>query len=447
MNKKIAMPLFLLFLIASCLTIPLPVKAQARTIIVPDDFLMISDAIQNATDGDTVLVKRGTYYESTLTIDKAIWLKGEDPLTTKINLNPKWIEYENPIPFQWDQQPHYENALDVIANDVKISGFFINNNVTSMGGLYVVVGNRTQITGNIIQNNAFHLSGSYQVFALNTVNGSIECYSSQYNVIAGNKVSGDIWVNNPSEFMVAPHITNLICGNTVTNGNGIAVGGDGNVIFNNKVMNNSYGIGTAIYASYCIFCSNKVINNDIGIRGTSEGHDNSFFGNQVTGNHYGVIIANIWGIGKNNVLYHNNFVNNSKQVNTDRVIVGTDRNWTAYHGGSFDNGANGNYWSNYNGTDANHNGLGDVPYVIDANRRDNYPFTAPFNISSVSINLPEWASAYSAVVYKEPPLEPQASLPQVQESFPVNPVIILVSLAAIVSIGLTAYFKRLKRNC
>ena len=45
------------------------VKAQTRTITVPDEYLTIQEAINNSNDGDIIFVKQGTYLES-ISIDR-----------------------------------------------------------------------------------------------------------------------------------------------------------------------------------------------------------------------------------------------------------------------------------------------------------------------------------------------------------------------------------------
>ena len=72
----------------------------------------------------------------------------------------------------------------------------------------------------------------------------------------------------------------------------------------------------------------------------------------------------------NNTIYHNDFVNNGLQVLAD----GSANYW--------DNGysSGGNYWSDYNGADADHDSIGDTPYIIDANNTDHYPLMTQYII-------------------------------------------------------------------
>ena len=60
------------------------VKAESKTIVVPDDFSRIQEAINHASEGDTIYVKKGVYHEN-VGINKSIILMGEDRDFTTID--------------------------------------------------------------------------------------------------------------------------------------------------------------------------------------------------------------------------------------------------------------------------------------------------------------------------------------------------------------------------
>ncbi len=75
------------------------VKAEPKTIVVPDDFRKIVDAVGNATEGDTIFVKKGTYEIKSpdvndtlllfgIEITKTLSIIGEDPEKTVIVFPP-----------------------------------------------------------------------------------------------------------------------------------------------------------------------------------------------------------------------------------------------------------------------------------------------------------------------------------------------------------------------
>ena len=75
------------------------VDAQTNTIVVPDDFSSIQEAVNAASEGDTVFVKNGIYFES-VTIDKSLSLEGENKESTIIdgnNLGPSILINHNSV--------------------------------------------------------------------------------------------------------------------------------------------------------------------------------------------------------------------------------------------------------------------------------------------------------------------------------------------------------------
>jgi hypothetical protein len=128
-----------------------------------------------------------------------------------------------------------------------------------------------------------------------------------------------------------------------------------------------------------------------GDRGGGIDIDSGFFNivkeNTIAYNILGLSIGNptVGGAG-GNVVYHNNFINNTNQ---------------ALCGGIMDNGypSGGNYWSSYNGTDlfsgpyqnlTGSDGIGDTPYATSWYGRalgtDRYPLMAPFKSANVTWN-------------------------------------------------------------
>jgi parallel beta-helix repeat protein len=118
------------------------------------------------------------------------------------------------------------------------------------------------------------------------------------------------------------------------------------------------------YASHVIIQENMVAKNKgYGIY-LYEVQDSTIVGNTVRESFFeGIMLG---GYCVNNVVYHNNFIDNPGN---------------AYDasGNLWDDGAMGNYWSDYAGSDADEDGIGDTPYIIPGNQsQDRFPLMEPF---------------------------------------------------------------------
>lgn len=115
-----------------------------------------------------------------------------------------------------------------------------------------------------------------------------------------------------------------------------------------------------------IISGNRIENNIVGIRLGYGTKGNIIVGNNITSNKYGI---QLWE-ASNNTFHHNLFINNTVQVYDASVV---SPHYMSPSVNTWDNGVEGNYWSDYNGTDNNRDCIGDTPYVIDENNQDNYP--------------------------------------------------------------------------
>ena len=113
--------------------------------------------------------------------------------------------------------------------------------------------------------------------------------------------------------------------------------------------------------------------------------ENSIVANNISkSSQYAIYLAR----ADNNTFYHNNFVNNVVQVYEQHDFVYPFPSTYYSEGNTWDNGKEGNYWSDYKGKDSDGNGIGDTMYTISGSKHDNYPLMAPVHISAI----PEFSS-------------------------------------------------------
>ncbi len=137
--SSILITLFVLILGFSSVLI-INVKAQPRTITVPDDYSTIQEAINIANIEDTIIVKNGTYHEH-IVINKTITLQTYEKATINATTNQE-LDI-TPESARWV-------GVTITANNVTLSGFTIVDGVNH--GIEVLSNN------NIIFNNTIQRS-------------------------------------------------------------------------------------------------------------------------------------------------------------------------------------------------------------------------------------------------------------------------------------------------
>jgi parallel beta-helix repeat protein len=264
--------------------------------------------------------------------------------------------------------------------------------------------------------------------------------SANHNTIAENNITKNgngIWCEhtNPTSN------NNSIVGNNITEDGSNAIllrSSSNNRIEGNNIKNNENGILLDGFNSqYNSLTGNTIANNKYAMQLTGQADHSVIMGNTIANNEYGIRLFSV----NNSEIYHNDFVNNTCQAFIE-LSMSTHFSHTFVN--SWDNGSfsGGNFWSDYNGTDNNGDGMGDSPYMIETvcydydlgknvtvqEGEDNFPLMAPMDAPNPS------------------PSPSQSSSPQETEPFPTALVVASMVSVAIIGIGSLIFFKKRRRD-
>jgi parallel beta-helix repeat protein len=309
----------------------------------------------------------------------------------------------------------------------------LSNNLTGYS-CGVEIGNSSQVT--IISN---ELRGS--------VDSGVSISNSSHCLTYNNSFVGNTYGLGLSSLYdgITEYLSmdNVIANNQFTD-NGYAMqvgGGQNNIIANNNITNSGEG-GIVMFGTANVIHDNYISSNKAAVEMWA-GIDNIFYENHIINNTAGVAINEC----VNNTFYSNNFIDNTEEVISQYGYWKVEENYTSSIN-FWDNGRVGNYWSSYNGSDKNWDGIGDTPYpfypvyeqrVTVYCGQDNYPLMSPVEVSSGIADLPDWA--YEKLRSLSIPL-PEPTQP---EPFPTALAVGASGASiAIIGVGLLVYFKKRK---
>lgn len=216
------------------------------------------------------------------------------------------------------------------------------------------------------------LTESFNVTIQNsTIKGftyGIHLNSSSKITISGNNISNCYWGISLGGYWVVITSYNWHKSNNVS-------------IINNSITDNDRGIDL-LFSPQNVISGNMLTNNTNGVHSRQSNY-NIIVGNSFTENNgFAIVMYDC----RNNTFYHNNFINN-KVVDSIQIRA----NWYCRHN-AWDNGFEGNYWSDYtsrysNATEVDGSGIWDVPFFIKEANIDRFPLTEPVDIELATIRL------------------------------------------------------------
>ncbi|UCD39896.1 MAG: right-handed parallel beta-helix repeat-containing protein [Candidatus Bathyarchaeota archaeon] len=210
------------------------IEAESSTIIVPDDYPTIKEAIEAASAGDTIIVSAGRYVEGQITVYKPLSLIAEGFVVV------------------WGTNILYKSVFYVASDNVTLKGFIIKRSHYGIGlgnvGWCVIEGNSITETycgiwsrnlgdNNIIKENRIT---AYDDDAIQLMG------PASFNVIEGNEILGK---STDPRFLCAIYLDyyfqrNIIRDNTIVQGGGIFLNwhSSQNIVSDNRIAGNPIGM-------------------------------------------------------------------------------------------------------------------------------------------------------------------------------------------------------------
>lgn len=330
----------------------------------------LARAIQEAQEGETIVVQGPAAFHEHLIIGKTIRLMGTngpvidaDGSGTPLTISASGVDISGlGVRNSGHDLGAFDSGIMITASGVTVRRCRIENDAF---GIYIRGVNDCLVEDNEIngraevvsaaRGNGIHLWKAQRNRILrnqirNKRDGMYFSYADN-NLIAGNQVAntrfGIHYMYSHQNQLLTNSLTENVVGATLMFSRQALV--DGNVILRNRRH------GMVLKQ----FDSSRIINNVIGgqNRGlfVQQANQNRFEGNTIATNDIGLYLSNV---SEQNVFVGNSFIRNSDQVwqppfETEQGRKGPN---------AFTENGRGNYWSDYTGTDRNHDGIGDTPY-------------------------------------------------------------------------------------
>ncbi len=339
---------------------------QASTIIVCNSCKVksIKEAIALASDNDTIKIKKGTYKEYGILVDKPLTIIGEEYPVIDGGLKGE--------------------IITVISDHVTVDGLFIINVGTSYTSDYAAI--RVKKCKNfVIQNMVLEklFFGIYlerardgKVLSNKIIGDAIEEYNSGNGIqlwYSKNILIENNYIVNVRDGIYLEFSDDCIIKNNVSANNlryGLHFMFSNNDIYQGNTFE-SNGAGVAVMFSKKIKMYNNIFKENWGTASygmlLKEINDAEIIGNTFEENTIGINIE-----GSNRIVYkNNNFINNGWAIKVRGACYTNSflsNNFLynsfdiSYNSNINDNVFDKNYWSNYTGYDLDKNGFGDIPY-------------------------------------------------------------------------------------